>query len=175
MEAVGVDLNDVGIVFQIIYAKMTLITSEPVASDKDLLALIQYIDPSWNYFLDEDESPEIVLGSEQGETLARLGIELAKLRLEVFVRRPQLHVGSAYTTMIMFHHFFIVFCVPVPFISGYLSTFLGEYAIFWGKNLEEWGKVRIFATVKMSILILSLPAYRGVGGSAEWLCTILYF
>ncbi len=29
--------------------------------------------------------------------------------------------------------FFIVFCVTMPFFSGYLSTFLGEYAIFFDK------------------------------------------
>ena len=91
------------------------------------------------------KSPLLVeLGSEQGETFARLGIELAKLLLEVFDRRVLQPVGSAYTTMIMFHHFYR-FCVPMPFISGYLSTFLGKYAIFLDKNLEEWGKVRIFA------------------------------
>ena len=46
--------------------------------------------------------------------------------------------------MIMFHLFYR-FCVPVPFISGYLSTFLGEYAIFWGKNLVVSFFVAIFA------------------------------
>ena len=29
--------------------------------------------------------------------------------------------------------FFIVFCVPVPFMNGHLSTFLGKYAFFWKK------------------------------------------
>ena len=33
--------------------------------------------PSRNWLLDEDDSPEFVLGSEQGETFAGLGIELA--------------------------------------------------------------------------------------------------
>ena len=35
--------------------------------------------------------------------------------------------------------------ISLPFMNGYLSTFWGKYAIFLGKNLEEWGKVRIFA------------------------------
>ena len=36
----------------------------------------------------------------------------------------------------------------MPFMNGYLSTFLGKYAIFLEKNLEEWEKVRIFAAKK---------------------------
>ena len=76
--------------------------------------------------------------------------------------------------MIMFHLFYRFWGVW-SVIGGQLRTFWGKDVIFWDKNLEEWGKVRIFAAVKMSILTLSLPAYRGVGGSAEWLCTILYF
>ena len=42
----------------------------------------------------------------------------------------------------------------MPFISGYLSTFLGKYAIFLGKNLEEWGKVAIFAAVEVGCFTL---------------------
>ena len=92
----------------------------------------------------------VELGSEHGETFARLGIELAKLLLEEIVRRPQLHVGSAYVPMILFHHFyrFLFGCAVHERLPEH---FLGEICVFFGKKFGGMGKSSYICSVKMSL------------------------
>ena len=45
-------------------------------------------------------------------------------------------------------HLFIGFCVPVPFMNGYLSTFLGEICDFFGKKFGGVGKSSYICSVR---------------------------
>ena len=92
----------------------------------------------------------VELGSEHGETFARLGIELAELLLEVIVRRPQLHVGSAYVPMIMFHHFYRFLCTYAVH-ERLPEHFFVEICVFWGENFGGVGKSSYICSVKIKL------------------------
>ena len=129
------------------------------------VATVEATNISWLLRLDVDQCHQVVLAAEQGEALTQLRVEPVQLFLESVLAFFE-HVEKLCVTMVVFHAIFIVFCVPVPFMNGYLSTFLGKYAIFWDKNLEEWGKVRIFAAEKRYFKLPSVHDYHGHTGEA---------
>ena len=89
----------------------------------------------------------VVLGSEHGETFAGLGIEHAKLLSEVFDRRVLQPVGSAYTTMIMFHLFYRFLCAYAVH-ERLPEHFLGEICDFFGKKFGGMGKSSYICSVR---------------------------